>query len=108
MDQLYAQTVAKPTSPPPSSSGAFMGLFTTTLLPIMILYYFFFIYLPGKEKKKKDALLGDIQRGDKVLTRGGLYGIVADIKDQILVLKISENSKVEVDRNYVETVIKPS
>jgi preprotein translocase subunit YajC len=85
-----------------------MSLFVTTILPIMVLYYFFFIYPQGKEKKKREAMLNEIQRGDRVLTRGGIYGIVADIKEQVLILKISENSKVEVDRSYVETVQKPT
>ena len=51
-------------------------------------------------------MLNGIQRGDRVLTRGGLYGTVADIKDQILILKINENNKVEVDRSYIEMVHK--
>ena len=107
MSEAYAQTVAK-TATLGGPSGAFMSLFVTTILPIMVLYYFFFIYPQGKEKKKREAMLNEIQRGDRVLTRGGIYGIVADIKEQVLILKISENSKVEVDRSYVETVQKPT
>jgi len=53
-------------------------------------------------------MLKGIQRGDRVLTRGGLYGIVADIKENLLIVKISENNKVEIHRDYVETVQKPS
>ena len=51
-------------------------------------------------------MLRSIQRGDRVLTRGGIYGTVADIKEEILILKINENNKVEVDRSFVETVLK--
>jgi preprotein translocase subunit YajC len=107
MDSAFAQTAVKAAAPA-GSSGAFMSLFMTTILPIMVLYYFFFIYPQGKEKKKRDAMLGGIQRGDRVLTRGGLYGTVTDIKEQVLILKINENNKVEIDRSYVENVQKPS
>lgn len=105
MDTAYAQTVAKAAGPA-TAGGAFMQLFVTMVLPIMVLYYFFFILPQGKEKKKRDEMLGNIQRGDRVLTRGGLFGTVADIREDVLILKISENSKVEVDRNYIETVQK--
>lgn len=105
MNQAFAQTAA---AAPGMPGGAFMSLFVTTILPIMVLYYFFFIYPQGKEKKKRDEMLGAIQRGDRVLTRGGIYGTVADIKENILVLKISDNTKVEFDKSFIETVEKPS
>ena len=106
MDQAFAQTAAQ--AAPATAGGAFMSLFVTTILPIMVLYYFFFIYPQGKEKKKRDAMLSGVQRGDRVLTRGGIYGTVADIKDNILVLKISENAKVEFHKDFIETVEKSS
>jgi preprotein translocase subunit YajC len=105
MNQAFAQTAAAASGTP---GGAFMSLFVTTILPIMVLYYFFFIYPQGKEKKKRDEMLGAIQRGDRVLTRGGIYGTVADIKENILVLKISDNTKVEFDKSFIETVQKQS
>ena len=106
VDTAYAQTVAQ--AAPATAGGAFMSLFVTTILPIMVLYYFFFIYPQGKEKKKRDQMLSGIQRGDRVLTRGGIYGTVADIKETVVVLKISDNTKVEFSRDSIETVEKPS
>jgi preprotein translocase subunit YajC len=108
MNIADAQEAVKTAASPVGPQGAFMSLFVTTILPIMALYYFFFVYLPSKDKKKKDSELNAIQRGDRVLTRGGIYGTVADIKEQLLILKISENTKVEIDRSYVENVQKPS
>lgn len=76
---------------------------------ICIVFYYFLIAIPqNKEKQKRESLLNSIQRGDRVLTRGGIYGIVTDIKEQILVLKISENSKVEIDKSFIESVQKSS
>ncbi len=109
MNQVFAQTAANTAAAAPvGPQSALTSLFMTTILPIMALYYFFFVYLPAKDKKKRDTALNEIQRGDRVLTRGGIYGTVADIKEQVLVLKISENTKIEVDRSYVESVQKPS
>ena len=94
-------------APSPGPGGLGMGfLFQIALIGAA---FYFLVLAPGnKERKKKEELLGGIQRGDKVLTKGGLWGHVADIKDNTLTLKIAENTKVEVDRAYVETVQKPS
>ncbi len=106
MDVAYAQTTVKTAPTAASAAGTFLSF--APFLAIMVLFYFLMIYPQGKERKKRDEMLKSIQRGDRVLTRGGLYGTVADIKDQILILKINENNKVEVDRSYVETVQKNS
>ncbi|HTC21235.1 MAG TPA: preprotein translocase subunit YajC, partial [bacterium] len=72
MNQVFAQTVATTAAATAGPQSAFMSLFVTTILPIMALYYFFFVYLPSKDKKKRDSELNAIQRGDRVLTRGGI------------------------------------
>ena len=106
MDTAFAQTTAQAAPAASSAAGTFLSF--APFLAIMVLFYFLMIYPQGKEKKKRDEMLQAIQRGDRVLTRGGLYGTVADIKDQILIVKINENNKVEIDRSYVETVQKVS
>lgn len=109
MSTAYAQTTqtASTATPPPASPMAGILSFAP-FIAIMVLFYFLIIYPQSKERKKKEALLNSIQRGDRVLTRGGIYGTVADIREQVLILKINENSKIEVDRAYVETVQKES
>ena|SRR5579872_6403168 len=109
MDSALAQTaqVVTKAAPGPASPMASIMSFAP-FLAIMVLFYFLMIYPQGKERKKREELLQGIQRGDRVLTRGGLYGTVTDIKEQILILKINENNKVEIDRSYVETVQKSS
>lgn len=106
MNQAYAQTT-QPARPAGAQPSPFFNMMVP-LLAIFIVFYFLILQPQNKEKQKREALLNSIQRGDRVLTRGGIYGIVADIKENILVLKISENNKVEVEKSYVETVHKPS
>ena len=111
MDSAYAQTTTQtaPAKPAPGAGPASAGLVSfMPLVLIVVLFYFLMIAPQNKERKKRDEMLGGVQRGDRVLTRGGIYGTVADIRENILVLKINENNKVEVDRNYIESVQKPS
>jgi preprotein translocase subunit YajC len=107
MNMAFAQAASQAvTGTGASSSGTSMTTFFIQIIAIMALFYFLMIHPQKKEKKKREDLLNSIQRGDKVLTRGGLYGTVADIKENILVIKISENTKIEIERSYVENVQK--
>lgn len=109
MDSVIAQTtqqVSKPPAPPASPAAALLYSPFFMVMVLMTLFYFLVLRPQNTERKKRDSMLSSIQRGDRVLTRGGIYGTVADIKDEILILKISENSKVEVNRSYVEVVQK--
>jgi preprotein translocase subunit YajC len=109
-DVLYAQTTASTTtasSAPASSSPMAMITSFAPFIIIAVLFYVLMIAPQNKERKKKEEALNAIQRGDRILTRGGVYGTVADIKEQILTVKVAENVKIEVDKNFVESVIKP-
>jgi preprotein translocase subunit YajC len=111
MDSAYAQTTSQTAVAKPAPGNAPTGagiIYYAPYIAIAVLFYFLVFYPQSRERKKRDEMLGGIQRGDRVLTRGGIYGTVADIKEQILILKINENNKVEVDRGYVETVQKQS
>jgi preprotein translocase subunit YajC len=106
----HAQTSTTPPSgaPTPGPAAGFLGSPMFMMLLLGALFYFMILAPGNKERKKREEMLKNIQRGDKVLTRGGLWGHVADIRDNQLVLKINENTKVEVERSYVESVEKPS
>ena len=103
IDSAFAQTANTAAS---SAPGMGMAGIVIQVAAIGALFYFLIIYPQGKERKKREALLNGMQRGDRVLTRGGVYGIVADIKEQLVILKISENTKIEVEKSYVESVVK--
>ena len=101
VDQVFAQTApaAAPVQGMPMGSMIVFGA-------IGLLFYFLVFRPQGQERKKREDMLNNIQRGDRILTRGGLYGTVADIREQVLVLKINENTKIEVERSYVDSVQK--
>ena len=80
--------------------------FIIMMLVIFGLFYLLMLRPQQKEQKKHKEMLSNIARGDKVLTKGGIYGIVVQTKDDILVVKIADNVKVEVARSAIATVIK--
>lgn len=76
---------------------------------IFLVFYFLIIRPQQKRQKEHQGMLKEIQNGDRVITTGGLIGNVVGMKEdngvEILVLKIAENTKVEISRGSVANVI---
>ena len=65
-------------------------------LGVFILIFYVFLIMPRKkEEKRHKTLLEELKKGDKVVSIGGINGVVAKIKDDTVTLKIRENTEVE-------------
>ncbi len=113
---LYAQpveTIPQKGAPPkesPSPQGAPPPGGTLSLfLPLILVgvLFFFLFYSQRRQEKKRRQMLASLKKGDKVLTSGGIYGVVLNVKkeEKIVILKIADNVKVEVSLNAVEGVV---
>ncbi|MBI5560861.1 MAG: preprotein translocase subunit YajC [Deltaproteobacteria bacterium] len=90
-------------------ASAFGGLSSTLggFLPfiVLILIFYFLLIRPQQKSAKQHAeMLRKIADGDNVVTRGGLYGRVVNVKEDALTLEIASNVRVKVDRNAIQTV----
>ena len=78
------------------------------LLPLglLVLLYFVMIRPQTKKEKTRQKQIKELAKNDKVLTRGGIYGIVSAIKQEegVASIKISENVKVEISLQAIEAV----
>ncbi len=72
---------------------------------IFAIFYFMLIRPQQRREKERQALIGAIKSGDRILFCGGMIGTVVNVKDKILVVKIADNVKVEVARGSVLRVI---
>lgn len=69
------------------------------------IFYFMMIRPQQRREKERRALLNAVKSGDRVIFSGGILGIVTNVKDKILVVKIADNVKVEVVRSAVTRVL---
>lgn len=78
------------------------------LIAIIGIMYFLLLRPQAKKQKEHRAMLEAIEKGDKVMTTGGIVGTIAGIKDDenFLILKIAENVKIELARSAIAQVIK--
>ena len=77
-----------------------LGMFLPLVL-IIVVFYFFMIRPQMKRQKETQKFRDALQRGDKVVTTGGIYGRIDEIKDQIIFLEVAPNIKLKVDKSVV-------
>lgn len=83
-------------------SGAFMFVW----LGLMVALFYFMLIRPQKRREKeRQALLNAVKTGDRVLFAGGFLGVVANVKEKTLVVKIADGVKVEIVRGAVSQVL---
>jgi preprotein translocase subunit YajC len=82
------------------------GVFMFVWLGLMVALFYFMLIRPQKRREKeRQALLGAVKTGDRILFAGGLLGVVANVKDKTLIVKIADNVKVEIVRGAVSQVL---
>jgi preprotein translocase subunit YajC len=89
------------------SEGSPLGAFVPIIL-ITLIFYFLMIRPQQKKQKQLEALIKAIEKGDNVVTTGGLHGKVVGVTDDVLTLDIGEvkgeRLKVKVARARIDRV----
>lgn len=71
------------------------------LILIMVIMWFFMIRPQRKQQKELENFRKSLKKGDKVVTVGGIYGVVDEIKEKTLLIVVDGNVKLRVDKNSV-------
>ena len=73
---------------------------------LMGLIFYFMLYRPQKkEQNKRKEMLEGLKKGNKVVTVGGIYGVITAISDTKITLKIADNVEVEFVKSAVNQII---
>lgn len=82
-----------------------------TILPLLFMFaifYFLLIRPQQKRQKKVKEMHESIQKGDKVITIGGMHGTIDALDEDKVILLVSDNKKLTFDRNAVREVVNPN
>ena len=71
------------------------------LVLIIVVFYFFIIRPQMKRQKEMKQFRESIKKGDKIVTTGGIFGKINDVKEDHLVIEIADNVRIKVDKNSV-------
>nr|WP_059034369.1 preprotein translocase subunit YajC [Tepidanaerobacter syntrophicus] len=77
--------------------------------PIIIIFaIFYFMIIRPQQKREKDRrnMLSNLKEGDEVITVGGIYGKVLNIKDDVVTLDVGDKIKIKVSRSAIGNVIR--
>jgi preprotein translocase subunit YajC len=100
--EFLAQT---PAPGQPQGPAAWMQI-----LPMVLLFgamYFFLIAPQRKKQKEHEKMLTALQSGDEVVTTGGLFGVITNVKDDRFVVRVGpDNTRLEIGKSFVQTVVK--
>lgn len=99
MYQLFAM------APQGGESGG--GLVSTLIMfgAIFLIFYFMIIRPQQKRAKERDKMLSNLEKGDKVVTNGGIHGVIAGLEEKTALLQISDNVKIKIERSAITTVL---
>jgi preprotein translocase subunit YajC len=69
---------------------------------LMAIIFYFLLYRPQKkEQKKRSEMLNSLKKGDKVVTIGGMYGVITSINDKSVTLKVADKVEIDFSRSAI-------
>ena len=77
----------------------FFGLFFLAM-------WFLLIAPQRKKQKEHQKMIAALTTGDAVITTGGLHGVITNVKEDRFVVRIAENTKVEIGKGFISTIEK--
>ena len=89
----------------PSTGGNMLAAY----FPLIILFVFMYLMLirpQQQQARRRKEMLAALKKGDKVLTAGGIYGTIVDVKDDVVELRIADKVEVRVAKGGVTNIIK--
>ena len=107
MSSLFsaAEFLAQAPAPAAPSGGSSLMQF----LPMVLLFaamYFLMIAPQRKKQKEHDRMLKSLESGDEIVTTGGIYGVITNVKEDRFVVRVADNTKIEVGKGFVQSVLK--
>lgn len=94
--QFYAAT--------PAAGAPGTGGLLSFILPLVIMFAVFYFLLIRPQKKKqqtRNTMLNALQKGDKIVTIGGLHGTIVELTDDTVVIRVNDVTKMTFDRNAI-------
>jgi preprotein translocase subunit YajC len=108
MSSLFMPLLQTPQNSPETTPGFLQKLGPLgSLLPfvaIIAIFYFLIIRPQNKRQKETQKMLAALKKGDRVVTIGGIHGVIQSVKESAVIVKVDENTKLEFNRSAISSV----
>jgi preprotein translocase subunit YajC len=94
-------------APAPAAPGGAAGLLSMLpLVFIAIIMYYVMIRPQMRRQKEQAKLVSALKTGDRVVTASGIHGLISNVKDTTVIVKVADNVKIEMEKTAVTNVVK--
>ncbi len=79
-----------------------------SILPFVVIiaiFYFLIIRPQNKRQKETEKMIAALKKGDKVITIGGIHGVISSVKEHTVIVKVDDGAKIEFNRSAIATVM---
>lgn len=84
-------------SPPKEGESPLMSFLP--LILILVVFYFFMIRPQMKKQKETRKFREGLSNGDKIITTGGIYGKIIEVREQVVILEVEDKMRLKVDKS---------
>jgi len=107
---MFTDIVHAMAAPPGQGAGAQgPGAMISSFMPLILIFViFYFLLIRPQQKKAKEhkQMMEDLKKGDKIMTTGGIHGVIEDLDGETLTIKVGVGSdmKVRVNRGHIAAI----
>jgi preprotein translocase subunit YajC len=102
---LHAFLAQAQTAAPSGAGGNPLASFVPIIFIFIIMY--FVLFRPQmRRQKEQQRLVSSLKTGDRVVTNGGIHGLISNVKETTVIVKVADNVKIEMEKSAITTVLK--
>jgi preprotein translocase subunit YajC len=99
-----AQATAPPAGAGQNPAGG-VGFFVP-LIFIFVIMYFVMLRPQKKRQQEQQRLISNLKTGDRVVTNAGIHGLISNVKETTVIVKVADNVKIEMEKSAITSVLK--
>src|SRR5207245_10247794 len=108
LSMLHTILAQAQSAAPQQVPGGGIGSFFVPLIFIFIIMYFVMIRPQKKRQQQQQNLISSLKTGDRVVTNGGIHGLISNVKENTVLVKVADNVKIEMEKSAITNVLKES
>jgi preprotein translocase subunit YajC len=101
---MFAIFLAQAPTPAPSPGSGLISILPFVF--IFIIMYYVMLRPQMRKQKEQARLVSSLKTGDKVVTASGIHGMISNVKDTTVIVKVADNVKLEMEKSAVTNVVK--
>jgi preprotein translocase subunit YajC len=97
-----------PVNPVDASAQEHSGFVTIAMYALLLAMVYFAFFRPQiQAKKKQEETIKTAKTGDKIVTSSGIHGVITNVKDSTVIVKVADNVKLEIEKSHIDKITRP-